>query len=104
MIRAKKKNWARVRVQSTRASHESTETARRRQEKKKEKEQERKRGALVSSSRVEAPGRFSATRVSQQRELVRSLQNTEKCMSHLELPQASFFHRRSFSFLKSKHI
>lgn len=70
---------------------------------KKEREREREKDAHVSSSRVEAPGRFSAARVSQ-RELVRSLQNTEKCMSHLELPQATFFHRTNFPFLKSKHI
>lgn len=70
---------------------------------REKKERERERERRVSSSRVEAPGRFSAARVSQ-RELVQSLQNTEKCMSHLELSQVTFFHRTNFPFSKNKHI
>lgn len=94
-IRAKKKNRARARVQSTSASHESTgEPLEDDGECEREREREEREARVFSSPRVEAPGRFSAARVSR-RVLVQSLQNGGRVRVSPTIHQAPPFHRTS---------
>lgn len=90
-----RRKTGRERACNLRAHHESTG-----RERESEREIE-KELYTFSSLRVEAPGRFSAARVSRG-ELVRSLQNTENTSLTLNY-RAPSFHRSSFLFSEQIH-